>query len=288
MKFSIIIPTYNRADKIKRCLDSIENQDVQDFEVIICDDGSTDNTFEIIKPYLKKFNLLYIKCQTPSKRAAVPRNIAASFAIGEWLAFLDSDDWWYPNKLSMVLPYLKEQDAVFHGLDTFTNAEKKLSPKRGRSLQAPVFHDLMINHNALITSATLVRREIFIKSKGFEEIDLEDYDLWLKISRMTDRFFYLDELLGGYWEGGGNTTATDEKEIVRLESIYEKHKSFLSLKNQELALCGLNYIKGRIFHKMGRFSEAKTNYEKAISSTSFRIKRNSLIFLALAILKIKK
>lgn len=285
MLFSVIIPTHNRAHQLRKCLESLTLQTYKNFEVIISDDGSTDETKSVVDEFRSQLNLHYLYQATPSGRAARPRNFAAAKAQGEWLCFLDSDDWWYPEKLATMIENLSGNDVLFHGLDTFDEQGKKsCRPQWGRKLKTPVFVDLMTGHNALITSATLLRRSVFEKVHGFCEIDLEDYDLWLRVSLVTDRFTFLPRILGGYWAGGGNTTQISQVEISRLEKIFEKHKGHLTAEQSQEAKLALDFIKARILHKMGQKSEARSLYWNCLKSHHPRIRIRALFFSALSLL----
>lgn len=285
MLFSVIIPTHNRAEKLKHCLESLQKQTYQDFEVIVADDGSTDSTALVVESYKDKLKLKYLFEKVPSGRAARPRNQAAAVAQGEWLCFLDSDDWWYENKLQTMQKYLNHYDVIYHTLDTYNEKGKmKWRPQWGRKLKSPVFVDLMTGHNALITSATIIRKKIFDQVQGFCEMDLEDYDLWLRVSRLTDRFHFVPKILGGYWAGGGNTTQVSEVEIQRLQTIFDKHKDFLDKTNQKEATYALSFIKARIYHKMGAIQEAKKLYQEASQAKNLRIKSKARLFSALSLL----
>lgn len=287
MLFSVIIPTHNRALKIEKCLDSLILQTEKNFEVIVVDDGSSDNTKEVIKPYFERLNLQYLYQEIPSGRAAKPRNVGAGIAQGEWLCFLDSDDWWFSTKLEEMKILLPDYDVIYHGLDSFNEKGKvRFRPQWGRKLNTPVFEDLMTGHNALITSATIIRKKIFDQVQGFHEIDLEDYDLWLRVARITDRFYFLPKILGGYWTGGGNTTQVSELEIKRLDDIFNKHKVFLKQETILQAEYALSFIKGRIYHKMKNFKMAQLLYQESRKSTNRRIKMKSKIFSGLCLLEL--
>ena len=105
-KVSIILPTYNRAYIIEKGINSLLNQTYQDFEIIIVDDGSTDNTEEIIKKLQEKDKRIkYIKLKT-NKGAATARNIGIKAARGEYIAFQDSDDEWMHEKLEKQVKVL--------------------------------------------------------------------------------------------------------------------------------------------------------------------------------------
>ena len=98
--FSIIIPTFNRADILPATIKSVLIQSLQDFEILIIDNGSTDNTERVVTDLCDR-RIRYLKID-PTGGPATPRNIGIANALGSWLAFLDSDDLWYPDKLSLV------------------------------------------------------------------------------------------------------------------------------------------------------------------------------------------
>jgi len=101
-RVSVIIPTYNRAQMLVECLESVISQTFTDYEVIVIDDGSTDDTGELVKPYLDRIE--YIKHENKGNAAA--RNSGLDIARGELIAFLDSDDLWLPGKLEREVDYL--------------------------------------------------------------------------------------------------------------------------------------------------------------------------------------
>jgi len=109
---SIIMPSYNTAEYIAESIQSVLSQSYLDWELIVVDDCSTDNTDEVIKPYLADERIKYIKNATNSG-AAVSRNRALCEARGKWIAFLDSDDIWMPDKLEKQVSYMEENDYHF-------------------------------------------------------------------------------------------------------------------------------------------------------------------------------
>ena len=117
-QFSVIIATYNRNQYLKECLDSLVNQTFKNFEVIVVDDGSTDNTEETIKKFTDVLHLKYVKIPN-SGYPAKPRNVGVKNASAEWLCFLDSDDKWTKDKLKTCVSYLKDYDVVYHKLKYF-------------------------------------------------------------------------------------------------------------------------------------------------------------------------
>jgi len=122
--FSVILPTYNRVDKLRLTLQSLKKQTFKDFEVIICDDGSTDNTRELAGDFSKSLNMKYVN-NGHWGGPARPRNEGIKIAKGEYIAFLDSDDIWYPNKLEFVKKNICDSDILYHGFDISTECKKK-------------------------------------------------------------------------------------------------------------------------------------------------------------------
>jgi len=187
-KVSIIIPTYNRADFLPQALESIFAQTYQNFEVIVSDDGSTDNTKEVIQQYGDRVN--YLK-NNHSGLPSVARNTAIKLANGKYIAFLDSDDVWLPDKLKIQV------DAIENNLRLglvcsnafLTNSDGKESNQLyqfpGKGSSGSVFLDLLKN-NFVITSSVMLRRDTLGKVGNFSEAKElqvgEDYALWLNIA----------------------------------------------------------------------------------------------------------
>src|SRR5262249_39882767 len=117
--FSIIIPTYNRDKKLLRALQSLNRQSFLNFEVLVCDDGSTDKTRELVDQFKKekRFRDLHYFFEQNWGGPARPRNIGLRHSSAEWICFLDSDDLWYPDKLERVIPYCDKYDLIYHDFD---------------------------------------------------------------------------------------------------------------------------------------------------------------------------
>jgi glycosyltransferase involved in cell wall biosynthesis len=185
--FSIIIPTYNRANLIVDTLDSILNQIFKDFEVIIIDDGSTDDTREIVESYiydngLKNWYYFY----KINKERGAARNFGIEKAKGQWITFLDSDDIFYNNHLSIASEFIFKNGeiTVFHSAYEFRNQKHKLIrkvnyPKNGN------INDAVLKGNLLSCFGIFIKKEVIHELKFNEERNLsgsEDWLLWLKIA----------------------------------------------------------------------------------------------------------
>lgn len=260
--FSIVIPTYNRAEQLRRAMQSIAEQTYRDFEVIVCDDGSNDNTELVVETFTNQFPITYLWEENWGGPAR-PRNRGIKEATGEWICFLDSDDWWYPKKLETVKKYLDKYDAdiAYHDLDIYTLEGKRLWKKdKGKRFKKPVFTALLKNGQGPSNSSVVVRKAIINQVGGLSEdkllIAVEDYDLWLKISRVSDKFCYIPQTLGAYWTGGGNITEWSDRQIARVDNVYKKYEMFLPHQEKKEIDKVFSYIKGRIKQQMGCLDES--------------------------------
>ncbi|TGM94151.1 glycosyltransferase [Leptospira levettii] len=229
---SVIIPTYNNGHLISFAIDSIIHQTYQNWEIIVVDNTSTDFTLELLEGYAKKVNLRYFTIQNEGI-IAKSRNFGIKQVKGEFIAFLDSDDWWESQKLTECISVLKTgKDLVYHDLwETKSHTMGRIKRKvKTRDLKSPIFSDLLLNGNGIINSSVVVRKAIVEKtgliSENKSDIAWEDFEYWLRISTVTEKFSRIKDCLGYYWIGGGNVsnpnkTLTILKEILlRFQSQY--------------------------------------------------------------------
>jgi len=176
---SVIIPAYNAADTIQQCVESVLYQTVSIHEILVINDGSTDNTEEILKDLIKKSNLKNLRIiSQPNGGPSKARNIGIKEARGEWIAFLDSDDRWLPEKIAKqieIFEYHKDFSIIGTQLLTSVGKRYKYSIKE-------ISFKKMLFKNYLFTSTVLVQRKIlllffFDENKKYSE----DYKLWLQI-----------------------------------------------------------------------------------------------------------
>jgi glycosyltransferase involved in cell wall biosynthesis len=284
--FSVIIPTYNHAQYIKKCLDSVINQTFTDWEAIVVNNDSEDNTVEIVT----SLNDHRIKLIHFSKHIiGAVRNEGIRQAEGEWICFLDSDDWWYNDKLERCLIYLHKSDVIFHDVDYFMqNRKVKKRVVNARNLEKDVFSDLMLNANALPNSSVIVRKDLLNKigylSEDPELVAVEDFDCWLRLARITNRFTFIPKPLGGYCISAGSIS-NSEKHIVRETKLFEIHSSFLSLPQQIEAKKRFCYRIARMQQNMGMIDSAVQNYTESIKCHKGLVRLKSIYFLILLFLK---
>ncbi len=183
---SVILPTYNRARYLKRSIDSVINQHLQPDELIIINDGSTDNSTQVIKATCRRAEFPVRLLQQKNKGAAAARNTGILESRGDLLCFLDSDDWWDPAKIALQsAEHSKNPDILIsHTREIWfrkgvrVNQKKKHAPANGFIFSA------CLKMCVVGMSTVMARRELFDRYGLFDPAlpCCEDYDLWLRIA----------------------------------------------------------------------------------------------------------
>jgi glycosyltransferase involved in cell wall biosynthesis len=183
MRISVIIPTYNRSAWVTEATASVLAQSYRDFELFVVDDGSTDTTFSTLASFGNKIQMLR---QEERRGVSAARNLGAAAATADWLAFLDSDDFWLPTKLARQVEYLKAHpDLVIcqTGETWIRNGRRVNPPETCHKVAGDIF--LPSLKRCLVSpSAVMLHRRLFEEMGGFDESlpAAEDYDLWLRIA----------------------------------------------------------------------------------------------------------
>ena len=208
---SVIIPTYNRAKYIAETIESVLSQTYTNLEIIVIDDGSTDNTKEVVSKYVPRIQYVW---KENSERGA-SRNYGLQLAKGEFISFLDSDDLWLPNKIEEDLNVFEKYPSasvVYSDVILIDSAGKYLKPLKRKSYSGRVTERLL-QGNFIIMAAHLVRTELVRKFGGFiEERELsgsEDWEMWVRLSTITD-FIYLPKVTAKYRSHAANTMSNAE------------------------------------------------------------------------------
>ncbi|MFL2915815.1 MAG: glycosyltransferase family 2 protein [Nitrospinia bacterium] len=194
IKVTTIIPTFNRGYCLAESIQSVLDQNFSDFELIVVDDGSTDNTAEVIEQF-SGIHKIRIK---KNRGVSFARNLAIKQARGEWIAFLDSDDLWERDKLAIQMNWVEcnpDYHAVYTDEIWIRNGVRVNAMKKHRKYSGDIFrHCLPLC--IVSPSSVLLRNELLNKFGGFDESMpvCEDYDLWLRIS-MSFPFHFIEEKL---------------------------------------------------------------------------------------------
>ncbi len=228
-QFSIIIPTYNRGDFIEKTIKSVLNQTFNNFELIVVDDGSTDNTEEIISS-IKDDRLRYYKKKNEER--AVARNFGIKKAIGKHITFLDSDDLFYKNHLFEANSFI-----VKNNIEVLFQAYEIISDKQQKQMlfQNQNINKLLITKGNIISCHGMFLKKEFAQQNLFnEDINLtasEDYELWLRIASKY-KIYHNPIITSCLIDHDARSVANINKEkLIKRKELFLKY----TLNNQEIA-----------------------------------------------------
>ncbi|HEC65389.1 MAG TPA: glycosyltransferase family 2 protein [bacterium] len=264
---SVVIPTYNRAHLIGRAIQSVLDQTYQDFEIIVVDDGSRDNTCEVINDFDDE-RIRYIRHQG-NRGGAVARNTGIKAARGEYTAFQDSDDEWLPEKLKKQMEIFKNVSSkvgvVYTGFWKLGNNKKIYKPQSWVTQKEGDIHKELLNGNFVTTQSAVVKKTCFRKTGMFDERlpCLQDWELWIRISKYY-HFKCIDEPLLVSYYTPDSIYADKDARIVALELILEKH--FGDFKKNRRSLASYQYSIGNLLRENGKTSQAKGYFLRALKS----------------------
>lgn len=249
---SIIIPTHNRVAKLRRALLSIQKQTFNDFEVIIIDDASEDDTDKLVEDFSKFLNIKYIKLDSRCG-AAKARNAGIKKAEGLFIAFLDSDDEWVPYKLerqmSIFLKLPSYIGVIYSGLSIIENGTeiRQKIPQGQARIKELIFYKNVIGP----LSTGIVRRECFEKCGLFDECfpACQDWDLWIRIAQKY-QFFLVKDSLVRYHISPDSITGNYESRVVGYQMILNKYLN--KFKMMKKAYGEIEFIIGHYLMKSRR------------------------------------
>jgi len=250
---TVVIPTYNRGEELRRALNCLARQTDPDFDVFVCDDGSSEDIQSVVDDFRSK---LTITCERISNSGgpARPRNIGVARARAAWVSFLDSDDWWLPNRMASIKPHLADDvDVVYHSLSVTRSPTANHVGSGDAQLGLPLRDPDVLMHmlrfgNPLPTSATLVRTALMRDIGGFDDrrelASVEDFDAWLRLASKGARFRYVPESLGFYWVGEDNISTFTARQYERQLALFERQLTLLPTPYRRKARSNFNYLLG--------------------------------------------
>ena len=258
---SVIIPTFNRGWILKEAIDSVLDQEFLDYELIIVDDGSTDNTQEILDSYGQDVIVL----RQSNRGVSTARNKGISGATGQLIAFLDSDDLWLPQKLSRQVDFFNANPAalVNQTEEIWVRNGVRVNSKKRHQKHPGMIFERSLDLCLVSPSAVMIRKTLFEIVGVFDENlpACEDYDLWLRIScRYPIHLIDVPLIIkrGGHADQLSKTPGLDKFRIQALKKIIDSGQ--LS-KNQRQAARRVLTEKCAIYaggcRKRGRVAEAK-------------------------------
>jgi glycosyltransferase involved in cell wall biosynthesis len=227
-KVSVIIPTYQRAHLVSQAIESVLAQTYSDYEIIVVNNGSTDNTTEVLSQFGNKIRVIHIQ---ENKGSSFARNLGMNASNGRYLAFLDDDDLWLPNKLEKQIPYLDSHSNI--GLiysNVFFFDEKGLETQSfAQKLNIHTFEQswsMFIRFPIPFVTAVM-RRECLNEVGGFDQTTLpcDDYDLCMRIVEKYPVYF-LNEVLA-YYRLSPDSYSRRSREKLLLGDLKVREKAFL-------------------------------------------------------------
>ncbi len=287
---SVVIPTYNHAKYLDRALKSVIEQTYKNWEIIVVDNFSSDNTEEVVLKY-KYSKIKYIKVKNNGV-IAKSRNMGISNAKGDWIAFLDSDDWWEKSKLDTCINCIKKNtniDLIYHDLKLVNKNHRTLSKKRIKSfrLKKPIIKNLMLKGNIICNSSVIVRKKIINEIGGINEskdiIAAEDFNTWLRVAEISNNFIYLPLKLGFYFEHSMGVSQKDMSAPTRAAS-----KDFLRYLNdfeKKKFEARMAYIKGKFEYSINNITDSKVHLLYTIKHGYIMLKFRASLLLLMLFLK---
>jgi glycosyltransferase involved in cell wall biosynthesis len=289
-RFSIVITTYNRELYLEEAIQSVISQSFQDWEILVIDNYSTDRTDEILQTF-KDTRIRVLKVHNNGS-ISISRNLGIKESIGEWIAFLDSDDWWSIDKLSVCNQYISSHvDFIYHDLGVMYSGKKR-KDLSSRQLRAPVLIDLLLNGNPIAASSVVIRKSLFAQVDFMPEdpnlVMTADYKTWLKMASITNSFLHIPINLGVYRYHGNNVSSDSIFEpTLAAMSDYFFH---LSKKQQNDVIGKLLYSQGKLRSYNENYASAKQDLIKVLRSANFttRIKASCLLMQVMILINICK
>ncbi len=243
-KISVIIPTYNRGHFLKEAINSVLHQTYSEFELIIVDDGSQDDTPKVVKSF-KDRRIRYIYC--PHQGVSHARNVGIKNAQGEFIAFLDSDDLWLPKKLEIQKNFLTQASnlLICQTEEVWVRNGRRVNPKKYHRKPSGRMFNQSLRRCLISPSAVMMHRRLFETIGLFDEQMpvCEDYDMWLRVTLRFPVYLIPQALVvkrGGHADQLSRRTGLDKWRI----------RSILKLFNNELS---------RSQSKMDAFRNEATN-----------------------------
>jgi glycosyltransferase involved in cell wall biosynthesis len=264
---SVIIPTYNRDWIVGEAIDSVLDQDFDDYELMVVDDGSDDRTPQILAAYGNRITVLH----QPNRGVSAARNRGIAAAAGRLIAFLDSDDLWLPQKLSTQARFFAENpDAVINQTEErWIRNGVRVNPKKRHLKFSGMIFERSLALCLVSPSAVMIKKSLFDTVGVFDE-DLpacEDYDLWLRISCRYPVHLIDTELIvkrGGHADQLSRAPGLDQ---YRIQSLMKLLESNLLAPQQQQAVMATLKEKCDIYaggcQKRGRPAEAQYYYQLA-------------------------
>ena len=222
---SIVIPTFNHAPLLNRALESVRQQTYPNWEAIVVNNFSTDNTIEVIETF-KDSRIRLINFSNNGVIAA-SRNQGINAASGKYIAFLDSDDKWYPTKLEKCVDAAQTgAQLICHG-ELWINTDSSTRAVMYGPVKNAKFKKLLFRGNCISTSATFIQTSLLRSVHGFDEsaeiVTAEDYELWLRLAEQKPLTVFIPELLGEFHRLANSASSAVLRNLSSEREVLKRH-----------------------------------------------------------------
>lgn len=285
-EISIIIPTYNRADLVGRSIQSVLGQTFSDFEIIVVDDGSDDNTEAVIKGLQEQDKRIKYSRHSRNQGGAAARNTGIKAARGQYVAFQDSDDTWEPEKLEKQIQIFahapEEVGIVYTDMWRRRAGKRKYIPSPDiRSEESIIYQQALIRVLGIGIGTAMIKRTCFDRVGMFDEslrrfIDLE---LFIRLSEYYC-FRHIKEPLINYYYDGKRISGNDEALIEANELILKKHAHHIS--GDKKSLAKFQYRMANILCQNGNVGQWRGFLLKAVKADPYNPRYLIAIFASLS------
>ena len=271
---SIIVPTYNKCDRLLKTIQNIFSQNINDIQIIIIDDHSTDNTEQKIKA-LNNPAIIYSKNKT-NKGTSYYRLKGIQTSTGNYIAFLDDDDSWMTNKSSQQLNYLKTNQYDFIMCNyTVNNTIDNIQYIKKLNEYESNFKNMIINNPGPFFQCCMFRRDFLIKH--IDKFDSnaepsEDWDFFIELSKYNPRIKNINQILFQWNISKDSQSANYSNETHAIEYILKKHNNYM-IQNSSYPNIAIHYRRlAGMFYYIKKFETAFIYYKKAFSYNPLSIK----------------
>ena len=270
---SVILPTYNRAHLVERALASVLNQGYRDFELLVVDDGSRDDTANVVQN-MSDPRIRYIRHET-NRGVSAARNTGIKAAQGYYIGFQDSDDYWLPTKLEeqvTLLHKFPEVGVVYTSLVKKCGDREVIVPERNASIKSGSITNELLFRNLVGTPTALVKRALFGEYGGFDETMscYEDWELWLRLSKHTTFLHLPEPFVVSPFTPYGVNDQNKQKLANAMLHIYDKNLS--DYEAHTSAKAELLYVAGTLLCQGGDVTKGRGHLLHALQTNPRRFK----------------
>jgi teichuronic acid biosynthesis glycosyltransferase TuaG len=225
IEISVITPAFNAEKYIISAIASVEAQNMPGVEMIIIDDNSTDSTWQLLGRAQRRYDFIKIFHNKKNMGPAFCRNLAIRKSRGKYIAFLDADDLWLPDKLKIQISYMKEHKVQF------SYSSYIIMNNDGVTTTKKIIGKHNLNFERLLLSCPIGCLTVIYEKKKFKPTYMpnvprgQDYGLWLKLFRQKPKVGYIEEPLGLYRKTDNSISSAKTKKIMNMFELYHNHLS---------------------------------------------------------------